>query len=63
MVNGLICRTRYAEDLARKIEILLDDTALCERLGRNGRELVLANYDEKIVTEKYLEVYRKFIDV
>ena len=62
-INGLICRTRDAGDLARKIEILLDDTALCERLGRKGREMVLANYDEKIVTEKYLEVYRKFIDV
>lgn len=62
-VNGLICRTRDANDLARKIEILLDDEPLCERLGRNGRETVLANYDEKIVTEKYLEVYRKFIDV
>ncbi len=62
-VNGLICRTRDAEDLARKIEILLDDPALCERLGRNGRELVLANYDEKIIAKKYLEVYRKFIDV
>ena len=62
-VNGLICRTRDANDLARKIEILLDDEPLCERLGQNGRETVLANYDEKIVTEKYLEVYRKFIDV
>ena len=62
-VNGLICRIRDANDLARKIEILLDDATLCERLGRKGREMVLANYDEKIVTEKYLEVYRKFIDV
>lgn len=62
-VNGLLCEVGNAIDLAKKIEILLNDENLAINLGKNGREMVLQNYDEKVVALKYLEVYRKFIDV
>lgn len=62
-VNGLLCEVKNANDLAKKIEILADDENLALKLGKNARELVLKNYDEKIITQKYLEVYRKFINV
>ncbi|NLK66986.1 MAG: glycosyltransferase family 4 protein [Campylobacteraceae bacterium] len=62
-INGLICEVRDSKDLAKKIEILLDDESLAKKMGKAGRQMVLEHYDEKIVVEKYLEVYRKFIDV
>ncbi|MCI6988924.1 MAG: glycosyltransferase family 4 protein [Campylobacter sp.] len=62
-VNGLICKVKSSVDLAKKIEILLDDENLAFKMGQNARDLVLKNYDEKIVVQKYLEIYEKFIDV
>ncbi|MBP3224483.1 MAG: glycosyltransferase family 4 protein [Campylobacter sp.] len=62
-VNGLICKARNAGDLARKIETLLDDESLARKMGQAGRKMVVENYDEKIIAKKYIEIYRKFIDV
>lgn len=61
--NGLICKVGDVKDLAKKIEILLDDEELCKKMGENGRKMVLENYDQKIITKKYIEFYRNFIDV
>lgn len=62
-VNGILCRVKDSISLARKIEMLLDDESLCARLGANGREMAVAEFDEKIIAQKYIELYRKFIDV
>ncbi|MDA3042884.1 MULTISPECIES: glycosyltransferase family 4 protein [unclassified Campylobacter] len=62
-VNGLICKARNASDLARKIEMLLDNESLARKMGQAGRKMVVENYDEKIIAKKYIEIYRKFIDV
>ncbi|MDA3053095.1 glycosyltransferase family 4 protein [Campylobacter sp. JMF_01 NE2] len=62
-VNGLICKVRNASDLARKIETLLDNESLARKMGQAGRKMVVENYDEKIIAKKYIEIYRKFIDV
>lgn len=61
--NGLLCKVKDSMDLAKKIEILLDDENLALNLGKNGRNLVLKNYDEDIIVKKYLDVYGNFIDV
>lgn len=61
--NGLICDVKNPQDLAKKIEILLDDENLAKKLGQKGRQNAIENYDDKIIIEKYLEIYRKFIDV
>lgn len=62
-VNGLICEPKNPADLAAKIEILLDDENLTKTMGKAGRQMVLDLYDQPIITKKYLEVYREFIDV
>lgn len=62
-VTGLICKTADAKDLSQKIEILLNDAQMAENFGKNAREIVLKSYDEKIITKKYMQVYRNFIDV
>ena len=61
--NGLLCEVKSSADLAAKIEILLNDENLAVRMGRNGRELAVREFDERAVARKYIEIYRKFIDV
>ncbi|WP_169940095.1 glycosyltransferase family 4 protein [Campylobacter sp. RM15925] len=62
-VNGLLCEVKNSGDLAKKIEILLDDESLTKRLGQSGRDMAVREFDEKEIAKKYIEVYRKFIDV
>ena len=62
-INGLLCEVKNSDDLAAKIEILLNDENLAAQMGRNGRELALREFDERAVARKYIEIYRKFIDV
>lgn len=61
--NGLLCEVKNPKDLAKKIEILLDDDNLRQRLGKNGKELARTEFDEVKIAQKYLEIYRKFCDV
>ena len=61
--NGLLCKVKDASDLASKIKILLDDEKLCAKLGQNGRDLAVSEFDEKQIAKRYIEIYRKFIDV
>ena len=61
--NGLLCKVKDASDLASKIKILLDDEALCAKLGQNGRDWAVSEFDEKQIAKRYIEIYRKFIDV
>ena len=61
--NGLLCKVKDANDLADKIRVLLDDEALCVKLGQNGREWAVSEFDEKQIAKRYIEIYRKFIDV
>ena len=61
--NGLLCEAKNSADLAAKIEILLNDENLAAQMGRNGRELAVREFDERAVARKYIEIYRKFIDV
>jgi glycosyltransferase involved in cell wall biosynthesis len=55
-VNGFLCQTRDAVDLANKIEkMLLLSHAQRVEMGLKGREKVEREFDEKWVIEKYLE--------
>ena len=61
--TGLLCKLKDSADLARKIELLLDDETKASEYGANARQIVLANYDEPIITDKYIQVYKEFLDV
>ena len=61
--TGLLCDVCSGADLARKIEILLDDENLARKMGEEARKVVCENYDTQIIVQKYIDVYRKFIDV
>ena len=58
--NGYLCKSRDYQDLANKIEkmINLSDN---ERImfGENGRKMMIENFEEKIVIERYLKIIKK----
>lgn len=55
-VNGFKCEIRNPDDLAEKMEKMLNLSSN-ERvqMGRNGREKIIHEFDEKIVIQKYLD--------
>lgn len=59
-LDGLFCKVRDSKDLAEKIKILLDDEPLRLNLGANAFKDAL-NYDERLITEKYLALYDSLI--
>ena len=56
-VNGFLCRSQDAHDLAKKMERML---ALSpeerSEMGRRGREKIEREFDERLVIDRYLEV-------
>lgn len=57
-VNGLRARPQDPHDLAAKINILLADPQLRERMGKAGREQVVKMFSWKAVADRLEEVYR-----
>ncbi|WP_417903919.1 glycosyltransferase family 4 protein [Campylobacter sp. LH-2024] len=58
--DGLWFQTRDAKDLSAKIELLLNDEKLKDNLGVNAAKDAL-RYDENIIAQRYLEIYKKVI--
>jgi len=55
--TGFLVPLNDAEALADKIEWLLSDAELRTRIGLQARKYVLKRFDEKVVTEKIIDVY------
>lgn len=60
-VDGLLVPLKDAAALAAAIARLADDRGLCARLGAAAREKALAEFDERIVLERTLAVYRELL--
>jgi glycosyltransferase involved in cell wall biosynthesis len=60
-VDGLLVPVRDSHALASAIARLCDDPALRERLGKAARKKALVEFDERIVIEQTLNVYRELI--
>ena len=60
-VDGLLVPVRDADALADAIARLQDDPALAARLGAAAREKALAEFDEKIVIARTMDVYRELL--
>lgn len=56
-VDGLLVPARDPQALARAIARLQDDPKLARRLGLAARQRALAEFDEKVVIARTLEVY------
>ena len=57
-VNGLLVPPKDAVALAEAIERLHRDAPLCKRLGQAARVKALAEFDEQLVIQRTIEVYR-----
>ncbi|MFM0339749.1 glycosyltransferase family 4 protein [Paraburkholderia fungorum] len=60
-VEGLIVPVRDGRALADAIRLLDDDRALCRTLGLAARQKALREFDERIVIERTLAVYREVL--
>ena len=61
-VNGLLCRPGSPEDLAGKLEVLLRDRSLVERLGLRAAMDCERRYHPSIIAGQMLEFYREVIE-
>jgi len=59
-INGFIIPVKDFESLASRINCLLGNKELRERLGHTGRQMVEQQYTKEIVTENTLRLYKKF---
>jgi glycosyltransferase involved in cell wall biosynthesis len=60
-VNGLLVPPREPGALAEALIVLLEDPALCQRLGQKARASVEESYSWDVVGERYLTCYEQVL--
>ncbi len=60
-VNGFLVPVRDSNALAEALRKILEDPSLAIRMGEAGRAKALAEFDERLVFEKTVEVYRELV--
>ena len=61
-VTGLLFEPGKVEDLSEKIRYLWDRPALCQQMGRAGREKAVREYSPKKYYERLIAIYKKAIE-
>jgi glycosyltransferase involved in cell wall biosynthesis len=57
-INGLIIPVKNKESLSEKMEAMIGDSALRNRLKQNAREMIISRYEQKMVWEALLAEYK-----
>lgn len=57
--TGLSCNPNDSKDIADKINLILKDGALANRLSKNGRDLIVRKYNWQTIKDQYKEIYEK----
>ena len=60
-INGFLVKLYDHQDLAQKIEILINDKKLREKFGNNGRIKAKNEFDVKVVVDKYISIYSSLL--
>lgn len=60
-VNGLLVPPGQSGELADALQLLLTNPPLRNRMGREGRRIVLQNFSKEIVVGKTFEVYKQLL--
>lgn len=60
-INGFLAQLKSSEELAKSIELILSDEELRKSFSLTAREKVIKNFDQKIIAEKYFEVYKSLV--
>jgi glycosyltransferase involved in cell wall biosynthesis len=58
---GFLVPPGDAETMANRIIQLIEDPALREKMGRNGRERVLRHYDMRLIARQWEEIYDRML--
>lgn len=61
--TGLLIEPGDAQQLADAIERLYEDQTLRERLAQNGREYVIANFDERVASQIAIDAYSEALAI
>jgi glycosyltransferase involved in cell wall biosynthesis len=59
--TGILVPPKNAQALAQAITTLLQDPALCERMGRRGRDLVVKEFSVERITSETVAFYRELL--
>ena len=61
--TGFLVRRSDAVDLARKIELLLDNTQLRQKMGSAGKERIKNFFNIDNMMKKYIEIYNRTLSI
>lgn len=61
-VSGYIVPIKNALAMAEKVELLIENTALRKKVGKNARKIAVKNLDVDICTKKQAEFYREIME-
>jgi glycosyltransferase involved in cell wall biosynthesis len=61
-VTGLHFEPGNSDDLADKVQWLVDHPGICRRMGKNARQIFLKNYTAEKNYEILMDIYQKAID-
>lgn len=61
-VNGFVVNDRSPDDIAEKLNLLLNDRELRKKMGKAGLELLKKKFAVEIMTESILKVYEKALN-
>lgn len=59
--NGYLIPTKNVDALAEKLEVLLNDAALRQEMGRNARKYAEEYFSIDVVIERHLNIYNELI--
>ena len=60
--NGFLIKNQNSEQIAEKIEILMQDPHLAATMGANGNKWVRENLDVTKMTQSYIDLYTKLVN-
>ncbi len=61
-INGFLVPIKNSIELAKNIEVLIEDKNLREKFGKNSRIKAIKEFDIKIIVDKYMKMYKEIID-
>lgn len=60
-VNGLFVRSRNSEDIAAKVNYLLDNPTMREKMGRSARATVINKFEWSIIARRFERMYYEMV--
>lgn len=58
--NGLFIKSRNSQDIAEKVNLLLDNDEMRLKMGKKAREVVELRFSWKNIAEKFIRYYQEF---